>query len=81
MQGNKLKFHNMPPGFVCVIKTSHSQVEAKAALDLDHLLIPIDLFDSCGLADFNHALFRCEEEERDFTYGKQGTYGLSHRKL
>ena len=71
----------MPPGFVCVLKTSHTANEQKAALDLDQLLVPNDLFDSCGLADFNHALFRCEEEERDFSQGKRGCYGLSHRKL
>ena len=33
------------------------------------------------LADYNHILFRCNEEELDSSCGKRGTYQLSDRKL
>jgi glycogen debranching enzyme len=43
--------------------------------------MPNDLFSQCEMADLNHVLFRCEEEERDFTKGSRGTYSISNRKF
>jgi hypothetical protein len=34
----------MPPGFTCILKTKHNETQHKAALDLDLMLIPADLF-------------------------------------
>ena len=33
------------------------------------------------MADLNHVLFRCDEEERDFTKGQRGTYSISGHKF
>ncbi len=50
----------MPPGFVCILKTTHRQEQRVPALELDNLAIPSDLLDQADLADFNHLLFRCD---------------------
>ena len=67
----------MPPGFVCVIKTCQNADGAKAVLELDQLIFPEDLFETTNIADFNHLLFKCDQEELDITKGKRGTYAIS----
>lgn len=82
VEGTKMKFHNMPPGFVCVLKTSRaSQQVSAAAQNLGALVVPKDLLDNAEIQDLNHLLFKCDHEERDFSKGTRGTYGLDGRQL
>jgi hypothetical protein len=50
----------MPPGFVCILKTTQISDIKHAALELEQLVFPNDLFEKTSLTDFNHLLFRCE---------------------
>lgn len=71
-----MKFHHIPVGFVCILKTTHSEEQRVPALKLDEFTIPDDLLDSASIGDFNHLLFRCNDEERDASHGKSGTYKI-----
>ena len=57
----------MPPGFVCILKTTQVADMKHAVLELEQLVYPNDLFENTSLIDFNHLLFRCEQEERDIS--------------
>ena len=76
VEGSRLKFHLMPPGFVCIIKAKQDDDSAKGALELEQLIFPTDMFKEACIADLNHLLFKCEQEERDISGGKRGTYAI-----
>jgi len=50
----------MPPGFVCVIKTSQNSDGGRAAVELEQIIFPEDLFEDANISDFNHLLFKCD---------------------
>ena len=56
VEGSRLKFHLMPPGFVCIIKAKQDDDSAKGALELEQLIFPTDMFKEAGaLVKTGHA--------------------------
>ncbi len=60
IEGSRVKFHLLPPGFVCIIKTKQANDATNASLELDQLIFPIDMFNEANIADLNNLLFKCE---------------------
>jgi glycogen debranching enzyme len=77
VEGTRIIFHLMPPGFVCLVRTKQKEDASKAALELEQLEFPSDLFEETNIADFNHLLYKCEQEELDISGGKRGTYAIT----
>jgi len=75
-------FHMMPPSFTCVIKTKRQAGQKEAARYMDLINeraaseVAQQLFADLPLSGFNHLLFRCDNEEKEISDGKRGTYGL-----
>lgn len=57
----------MPPGFSCLLKTT-SKIDSKNAVaELDAAQVPNNLFAKASWSDFNHLLFKCDNEEMDIS--------------
>ncbi len=72
----------MPPSFTCVIKTKRQPQMKEAVRYLNDLYmqqaseLARQVFGSVPLAGFNHLFFRCDQEEKEISDQKRGTYGL-----
>ena len=73
-----LKFFRMPPSFTCIIKVNLIQEQTLAIQNLDQLLSkePTKMIEHLQPHEINYILFSCENEEKDHTQGKRGTYGV-----
>ena len=70
----------MPPSFTCFLKVKSRSYIKDAVKRLSHISEDSRLAPAiASLTDsgLNHLLYRCENEERDISAGKRGTYGLS----
>lgn len=74
-----IKFHKMPPGFVAIIRTCSDQgfVQKQDFINqkLDKLSAMKE-FQELDLETVNYALYKCDEEEKDYTEGKRGAYQI-----
>ena len=79
----RLKFFNMPPGFVCLLKTKAPPSVSQAVMNLNRMTeqppkaLGKELFEVTTSSELNHLMFRCESEEKDISKGARGPYGLS----
>ena len=76
---------DFPPGSVVVFKFRPSDVQSRCSKRLRGLISSLyeprsplaDLAASLSLLDLNHALFRCDQEEREVSGGRRGVYALN----
>ena len=77
---SRLEFFNMPPSFICLVKTTMLSCQKQAVLKLNKLnyksCSSLNLFEHTNIAELNHLLFRCLEEENDISNKQRGPYGL-----
>jgi hypothetical protein len=73
----------LPSGFVCLVKTTtlegHKQAvfKLKKVKKIPSATLALQLFEDTDLAELNHLLFRCSNEELDITPKQpRGPYGL-----
>jgi len=69
----------MPPSFTCVIKVKSRSFVKGAVQKLNGISRDpriFELFKGVPSAGINHALYRCDNEERDISNGARGVYGL-----
>lgn len=79
--GEKLNFFFMPPSFTCVIKVKSRTYAKEAVLKLNGIQKDSRLkkfLTNASASAINHILFRCDNEEKDISTGKRGTYGLKN---
>jgi glycogen debranching enzyme len=65
-----------PPGSIALFETWVPTAEHADGLDKFVTSGARDAFSSVNLTDLNYILYRCEEEERDATNHKDGTYNV-----
>ena len=65
-----------PPGSIAVFETNIPSAEHSDGLDKFVTSGARDAFSSLSLVDLNFLLYRCEEEERDFSNGRDGVYSI-----
>lgn len=69
----------MPPSFTCILKVKSRSFVKEAVQKLNQISKDTrvkKLFSMTPMAGLNHILYRCDEEEKDISNGKRGTYGL-----
>ena len=79
--GEKLNFFFMPPSFTCVIKVKSRSYVKEAVAKLNGIQNDSSLkkcLINVPASAINHIFFRCENEEKDISSGKRGTYGLKN---
>jgi len=72
-----IKFNRMPSGFIMVVQTSSgSQTEVyQTYIDVKlEILREMKEFKDVSLSTLNYCLYKCNEEELDYTGGKRGVY-------
>ncbi|KAL5379066.1 hypothetical protein DPSP01_008701 [Paraphaeosphaeria sporulosa] len=67
---------NFPPGSIALFETSVPSAEHDDGLDKFVTSGAQEAFSKCDLADLNHILYRCDQEERDASDNKDGTYDI-----
>ena len=78
-QFDQIKFKRMPPGFTMVLKTNSNEglsIKQNHINKLVHELLYLPDFNNVNLETLNYSLYKCNEEELDFTDGKRGTYSI-----
>ena len=85
-QHDLIKFHKMPSGFILVVKTLSfinfdnkigSEIEFYAKVEnLTDQLLTIPQFETLDLATLNYCMYKCNEEELDYTNGKRGVFRI-----
>lgn len=65
-----------PPGSVALFETWMPNVEQDAGLDVFLTTGAQEALDGLNLTDLNFILYRCEPEERDSSFGKDGVYNV-----
>lgn len=80
---SQLAFFNLPTSFVCLVKTVTVSRHKLAVFKLNKIkstpsrTLASELFDTTNIAELNHLLFRCCQEENDITPSDpRGPYGL-----
>lgn len=74
-----IKFTRMPAGFTMVLKTNSNEGLAKKQDHINrlvHELFYLPDFNSVSLETLNYSLYKCNEEELDYTDGIRGTYNI-----
>ncbi len=80
-----IALNDFPPGSVVVFKFRMNDSQSSCSERLRGLISSLynpssalsDLISRLSLLDLNHALFRCDQEEREMSGGKRGVYALS----
>ncbi|CAI2359529.1 unnamed protein product [Moneuplotes crassus] len=87
IEGNSfdyIKFTRMPAGFVVVIRASSGNEDIKRHEFIDEKsleLLEMKEFKDIDLPTLNYALYKCDEEEKDYTLGKRGAYTIPHAPM